>query len=381
MAVIDADGHIIEPEAMFVGLAEEFYLRRPVPVTLPTDTVWWDFNSCWIIEGKTFPSMGGRGHTTFYLPESEWSKHIAVSVGAQTLSDIEARLTDLDRFQIDTQVVFPTLFLASVAEDVKLEAALFQAYNTYVSQACAGSGGRLQWVALLPFRDPEAAVQEMRRASELGAAGIFTMGMVWDRTLADPAFFPIYEEASALNLPLCIHLGWASPQVTSLFADSHSFFCSAIVPVMWGFMYTMGAGLLTRFSNLRLGFFETGASWIPYAIQQIRRNAKPLSIIRYQSKRQRPAGGIDRNHYRDPEEFFRSGRAFVNCEGDEDIDYLIKYMGEDALMSSSDYPHGDPSSEENYVSHWRERTDLSIKIKEKILGGNAERFFRLKSNR
>ena len=84
---------------------------------------------------------------------------------------------------------------------------------------------------------------EMRRASDLGASGIFTMGMVWERNLADPEFFPIYEEAAGLDLPLCVHLGWGSPQVTQLFSDSHAFFCSAIVPVMWGFMYTMGAGL------------------------------------------------------------------------------------------------------------------------------------------
>ena len=71
------------------------------------------------------------------------------------------------------------------------------------------------------------------------------------------------------------------------------------------------------------------------------------------------------------------GRAFVNCEGDEDFDYLLKHVGEDALMCSSDFPHGDPSAEENYVTRWRERSDMPERIKEKILGKNAERFFHL----
>ncbi len=39
MSVIDADGHIIEPEGMFEHLPEDFYLRRPIPVRLPADTV------------------------------------------------------------------------------------------------------------------------------------------------------------------------------------------------------------------------------------------------------------------------------------------------------------------------------------------------------
>jgi uncharacterized protein len=190
MRVIDADGHIIEPEGMFEHLPEEFHLRRPIPVRLPADTVRGDFNGCWLIEGKSVPNIGSRGRTTASLSWTERSKKIDVSLGSQTLEDMETRVSDLDRFHIDCQIVFPTMFLAAVAEDVKLEGALFQAYNTYVGQACAKSKGRVRWAALLPFRDPEAAVKEMRRASDLGASGIFTMGMVWERNLADPLFFP-----------------------------------------------------------------------------------------------------------------------------------------------------------------------------------------------
>jgi predicted TIM-barrel fold metal-dependent hydrolase len=230
-------------------------------------------------------------------------------------------------------------------------------------------------VALIPFRAPEAAVEEMRRVKELGAVGIFTMGMVWDQTLADPAFFPIYEEAAALDLPICVHLGWSSPQVTSLFTDGQAFFVSATIPVIWGFTYTMGAGLLGRFPKLRLGFFESGAEWVPYAIKQLRRRVKPISVIRGQARRPTFGTGLDPGYYRDPEEWFRSGRAFVNCEGDEDIDYLLKHLGEDGLMCSSDFPHGDPSAEENYVTRWRDRTDVPDRVKEKVLGGNAARFF------
>lgn len=377
MNVIDVDGHVIEPEAMFELLPQEFYPRRPIRAILPLDTVRGDFNGCWIIEGKTYPSMGGRGNTVFYVPEDEAAKKRDVSVESQTLADVDARLKDLDRLSIDLQVVFPTLFLAAVAEDVQLEAALFSAYNTYVGEASAKSRGRLRWVALLPFRNPEAALKEMRRVSEMGASGIFTLGMAWDQTLADPAFFPIYEEAAALNLPLCVHLGWSSPQVTDLFADGQSNFSSATIPVLWGFASLMGAGVLARFPDLRVGFFESGAAWVPYVIHMLRRKAKPISIITRGIRRSRLISGIDHERYRDPEEFFRSGRAFVGCEGDEDLRYLLEHLGEDGLMASSDFPHGDPASEENYVSHWRERTDVPDRVKDKVLGENAARFFRL----
>jgi len=300
-----------------------------------------------------------------------------VLVSSQTLADIDARLADLDRFSIDVQVVFPTMFLAATAEDIKLEGALFQAYNTYVGRACVKSKGRVRWVALVPFRDQEAAIREMRRAKDLGAVGIFTMGMVWEQTLSDPAFFPIYEEAQTLDLPICVHLGWSSPPVTNLFVDGQSFFVSATIPVIWGFTFTMGAGLPTRFPKLRFGFLESGSEWVPYAIKQLRRRAKPLSVISGEVRRPTFGTGFDREYYRDAEELFREGRVFVNCEGDEDFDYLLKHLGEDGLMCSSDFPHGDPSAEETYVSHWRNRTDLPDQVKKKLLGENAARFFGL----
>ncbi|NIO11438.1 MAG: amidohydrolase family protein, partial [Deltaproteobacteria bacterium] len=259
MAVIDADGHVIEPLAMFEDIPREFHPRRPIPVFMPTDTHRGDFNGCWIIEGKTFPNIGGKGNTIFFIPEDARSKARDVTLASQTLSDTGARLADLDRFNIDIQIIFPTMFLASAAEDVKLEAALFQAYNTYLSRACAQSKGRIRWAAPIPFRDVKAAVEEIHRARELGAAGVFSMGMVWDRSLDDPAFFPVFEAAADLDMPICLHLGWASPKVTSLFSDGQSFFSSATVPVMWGFMSTMGAGLLKRYPNLRIGFLETGS--------------------------------------------------------------------------------------------------------------------------
>jgi predicted TIM-barrel fold metal-dependent hydrolase len=377
--VVDADGHVIEPEAMFAHLEEEFRPHRPLPVTLPLDTPWGQANGVWLIEGKVLPNIGGvGGRTTFFLPGTERSLSSAASVGDQTLEDVEARLAGLNRFGIDRQVIYPTLFLVNAIEDVRLEAALFRAYNTYMAEACARSHGRLKWNAPVPFRDPEAAVKEVQRVSDLGAAGIFTLGVVFDRHLSDPAFFPIYDAMSELDLPLCIHLGWGAPRVTELFTDSNAFFCSATTPVIWGFVYVMAYGLLGRFPKLRVGFIETGGEWVPYVINQLRRRYAPPSKLTPQSKR-RVLGrdAFDRSYYRDPTEWFREGRAFVACESEENLPYLLQNLGEDALMLASDYPHGDPSADEGFVSDIQRRDDVPEPVKAKLMGGNAARLYRL----
>lgn len=378
MKVLDADGHVMEPEVMFADLGEEFWPRRPIPASLPLDTLWGDSNAVWLLEGKILPNIGGSGgRTTFFLPGTERSLRHVATPGDQTLEDVEARLAALDRYQIDQQIIFPTMFLVSAVEDVKLEGALFRCYNTYISRACAKSHGRLKWAALIPFRDAAAAVDEVKRASDLGAAGIFTLGVVFDRHLNDPSFFPIYEAMSELDLPLCVHLGWGAPKVTELFTDGNAFFCSATTPVIWGFVYIMAYGLLNRFPKLRVGFIETGAEWVPYTINQLRRRYQPPTHLTPAPSRPIGRGAVDRSFYRDPVDWFREGRAFVACEVEEDLPYLLRHLGEDGLMLSSDYPHGDPSTEETFVTKIQMREDIPEGAKKKLLGENAARFYRL----
>ncbi len=376
--VVDADGHVIEGEALFATLEEAFHPHRPLPVSLPPDTPWGEANGVWLIEGKVLPNIGGvGGRTTFSVPGTQRSLKSAASVGDQTLEDVEARLAALDRFGIDRQVVYPTMFLVNAIQNVALEAALFRAYNTYLADACARSHGRLKWAAPVPFRDPRAAVREIQRVSDLGAAGIFTLGVVFDRHLNDPEFFPLYDAMSELDLPLCVHLGWGAPKVTELFTDAHSFFCSATTPVIWSFVYVMAYGLLGRFPKLRVGFIETGAEWVPYMVNQLRRRYTPPSKITPQIQGTGGPAAIDRAYYRDPAEWFREGRAFVACESEEDLPYLLKHLGEDGLMLASDYPHGDPSADEGFVGEIQRRDDVPERVKPKLIGGNAARLYRL----
>lgn len=56
MTVIDADAHVREPEAMFADLSEDVHPRRPIRVSIPTDTALGDFNSCAATWGPLLPA-------------------------------------------------------------------------------------------------------------------------------------------------------------------------------------------------------------------------------------------------------------------------------------------------------------------------------------
>lgn len=290
MVVVDADGHVEESLATFSFLEKEYYERRPLPLGFDRNTVWGSFNAVWLIDGKVYPKLAGRGGFIFRTPTiMEAAKEKKVSIAAQEMTDVEARLRDLDKAGIDKQVVYPTLFIAATAEDVKLEAALLRSYNSFMADACSKSGARIKFAALVPVRDMQETTKELRRAKALGAVSVMLLGVAWDKSLGDEELYPLYEEASAINMPVCVHTGWGCPAITNIF-ESYRSFNSSRLPVLMGFQNIMYSGVLDAFPKLTLAFLESGSLWVPYVIHQLRRNGGKCA--------------------RDPADYFREGRVY-----------------------------------------------------------------------
>jgi predicted TIM-barrel fold metal-dependent hydrolase len=74
-------------------------------------------------------------------------------------------------------------------------------------------------------------------------------------------------------------------------------------------------------------------------------------------------------------DLFREYRLYVACEADEDIPYLAKHIGEDHILIGSDYPHNDPSREDQFVNALNVRGDISPGLREKILYDNPRAFY------
>jgi predicted TIM-barrel fold metal-dependent hydrolase len=357
--IIDADAHVEESEAMFERLDKEFRPRRPLPVRLENDTVYGKYNAVWLIDGETYPKLVGKGGTIFRTPTLMAAASLKrESIGAQELTDVGARIKDMDKVKIDTQVVFPSLFLTHTAEDVKLEAALLRAYNSFLGECATASKHRIRFAALVPIRDVGESIKEIRRASKIGAAAVMLQGMAWDKLLGDESLFPFYQAAADLNLAICVHLGWGCPALTRIFDASTNFY-SAILPVIMGFNSIMSSAAFEKIPNLRFSFLEAGAAWIPFMIKQVRRD------------------NMRRKLAKDPIEYFKTGRVFVSAEPDEDLTGIAEIVGEDSFVLGSDYPHGDPSRQEDMVAEFRQRTDLPQPLVEKMLSANPRRLYGL----
>ena len=143
-------------------------------------------------------------------------KRTGTTIDARELRSVETRLRHMDEMGVDVHVMYPTMFLTYLTSDPTgpdrhLQELQPLEWPTDPLRAADASGG-WRW---LPMLDVEAAVDELRWASEHGACGVFKLATEIGRRVTDPYFFPVYQEANDLGLPLCMHTGSGDPPVGS----------------------------------------------------------------------------------------------------------------------------------------------------------------------
>jgi predicted TIM-barrel fold metal-dependent hydrolase len=366
--IIDSDSHVMEVEETWGFLDPAFASRRPQVVCAPEAQQGSLQDAFWLIDGQIRPRLLGPGATFTGSPVvSTYARAKPFSVPSQGLTDVTARLRDLDAAGVDVQVIYPSVFTGPLTEDPRLEAALMRSYNTWMAGVARQVPERLKWMAVLPLRTPDEAVAEARRARELGAVGLAVFGTAGARLLQEPELDPVWAEVERQELPVGVHAGYSHPGLT----ESGTSLLPGIVigfglPVLMGaFSFTAG-GILDRFPRLRVGFFEVGASWLPFWLERMDRYWQAASWL---------APGHPRSARR-PSEYLSTSQIYLTCEGEEPLlPHVLQLVGEDRVMISADMPHLE--SRENAVAEIRERTDLSDAVKAKLLGANAAAFYRL----
>ena len=109
---------------------------------------------------------------------------------------------------IERAFLYPTLGVLWVAEceDEEITQAYLRAYNRWIVDFCADSGGRLVPVAQISLGDPEAAEAELRRAARDGVRGIWTPPFTWTRKpLGHFDHHRVFAAAEELGLPVGVH--------------------------------------------------------------------------------------------------------------------------------------------------------------------------------
>ena len=197
MGAIDADAHVLETPATWAYMEgdDRKYMPMIVSQSFGNEMLANDGSNV----QKNFWMVGPRTMGKDRNVGTEMSRAI------REMEDIPGRLAHMDELGIDIQVLYPTLYLRPVTDDVPTELALVRSYNRWLADIWRQSGDRMRWVAIPPLRSPHRIRDELVFAKKNGACGIFMRGLEYDRALGDPMLFPVYEIASDLDMPICIH--------------------------------------------------------------------------------------------------------------------------------------------------------------------------------
>jgi predicted TIM-barrel fold metal-dependent hydrolase len=357
---VDADGHLEEVHINWKERVPEKY-RAAAPERRPAS----DSHLRLTLEGKAWPKPSGPG----------------VGVGGpyrkshprrEGMKDPKARLADMDSEGIEVAVLFGGGLGGTIPalEDSALALELARARNTWVAEYCSENPARLKGTAVLPQQEPSAAVAELRRTvTELGFVGVSLLPNLRGRHMGDPYFFPLYEEAERLNIPICVHmfLGRYGSEATGTmrvdkFFYSHLF--GHTFEQMIALAVVLGEGLLERFPRLRFVFLESGCGWLPYWFYRLDEH---YEVLGNQVPELRTT----------PSKLLERGQLYFSCEADEtELPRVIESLGDDWIVFASDYSHFDsrfPGASQPLI----ENKHVSDSSKRKILNDNARRLYTL----
>jgi uncharacterized protein len=342
MAVIDSDAHVLETERTWDYMLDSERALRPRIVATPEDES--SGGESWFIDGLYLGKARNVGHDT--------------SKESREMDDIKARLKHMDELGVDVQVLYPTIFLRPYTRRAELELAVTRSYNRWLIDIWRRAPERLRWVVVLPLLTMDKALEEARFAKENGACGIFIRGLEGDKRLSDAYFFPLYEEAGRLDLPVCVHSATGSFAVHDFFADECGF-SKFKLAVVGSFHSLLFSEIPDRFPRTRFAFIEVSSQWVPYAIHD------------YARRMERKGKKVDKK------DVLRKDRIYVACQTDDDLPYVIQYAGEDRLVIGSDYGHNDTSSEILALQKLKQAGEVPPRVINKILDDNARVLYNL----
>jgi predicted TIM-barrel fold metal-dependent hydrolase len=371
MPFFDTDAHVYENEMVFADkyLDPKYRDKRPRVVAV-------DNRPYWYSESQLLPRWSGRAPYVLGTPvavgEAEMPP-LALAGGTRDSMELvtaAARHPDMDREDIDYQVIYPSLMMAPLTDDPLCEAAFNRSYNLWLADVLSGQD-RIKWVAWLSLRDVPSAIAQVREAKRNGAVGVSILGTVGDRTLDAPEFLPFFEAAAEEDLTVVVHVGHSWPALHNLYDNYYfSMSLSFTLPVLLGFAAITGGGVLDRVPALRVGFLEAGCLWVHFLADRLEhrfdlgyRMADVLGTKPPPAKRH-------------PLEYLRSGQIYINTETEDPLlPQVVELIGADHVVLGSDMPHGD--REPFAARDFRARTDLAQTSTEKILWDNGFRFYGL----
>jgi predicted TIM-barrel fold metal-dependent hydrolase len=365
--IVDADSHLSEDLARLAALTDEKY-RHHAPRMMqfgPEEVMYMAGEYAPQPRGMTWGDTSTRGalrpeHRTL----GKWKD--AEQVGY----DPKLRLEMMDAHGVQASVIFPSQgLIVSQIKPPEVAAGICRGVNRYQAEFCAADRDRLYPMMTIPIGNVDLAIAEAKYAvKELGAGGLFTPGAPSTYPIYHAYYEPLWDVVEELGVPFCTHTGGAVMQRglgverfqgiwPAFHMTTHT--VEAMLACLGFFTY----GVLDRHPNMKLGFFEAGAGWVPFWIDKLNEKFVDLGYMMPELKRS-------------PLRTFKE-QCMVTVEADEAmLKATMEFLGGKSVGWSSDVPHFDCEDEGRPDALLNSK--LTDAHKRRLLCDNVVEFFKIK---
>ncbi len=277
----------------------------------------------------------------------------------------ELRIKEMDEAGIDVQVLSHGA-PATQRMDAATAIPLARGANDRLHETIKNSKKRFEGFAALPTADPKAAADELERAvTKLGFKGAMIHGLANGLFLDDKRFWPIFERAQALDVPLYMHPAIPHPAVVDAYYKDYLKEFPGLLTAAWGFTVETAtqairmvlSGLFEAHPRLKIILGHLGEG-LPFSLWRI-----DMALQR-QGNRSTPFRDCFREHFWITTSGNFSTPALLCC---------VMELGADRILFSVDYPFvlNPPGI------RWMQDIPLGPEDRAKILSGNARKLLRI----
>jgi predicted TIM-barrel fold metal-dependent hydrolase len=291
-------------------------------------------------------------------------KVLGFDVVAALLDLGDARLAAMDAAGIDMQVLSHN---QPGCQALGAEAAIPMAReaNDLLFEAVKAHPDRFAGLAALPTANPTAAAKELDRAvTRLGFKGAMINGHTQGSFLDDRKYWPIFECAHSLDVPIYLHPSMPHPAVMKTYFDGYE----ELALAAWGFGIDTGAhylrlvfaGVFDEFPKLTFILGHLGEG-LPFMLHRINDQTRLAAARRGLKKT--PAQYLTEN-------------LVVTCSGNFSAPAFlctVMALGVDNVLFSVDWPYESNSAAVEFLK----RQPLQPHDLEKVAHLNAKRVLRL----
>ena len=278
----------------------------------------------------------------------------------------ELRIKEMDEAGVDVQVLShgaPSLQM--VKADVAVE--IGRRVNDRLAAIVAQKPDRFAAFAALPTANPAAAADELERTvDKYGFKGAMIHGTANGVFLDDKRFWPIFERAQKLDVPIYLHPSIPMQVVMDAYYKEYTQEFPMVIRAAWGFTVETAtqairmvlSGIFDKYPDLKIVLGHLGET-LPFLIWRI-----DQSLSRPGAGRKLSFRDVFSKHFYLTTSGNFSNPALLCC---------VQEMGVDRIMFAIDWPFvANPLGTE-----WIDTVPLCEEDKIKILSGNAQRLLRM----